>query len=241
VREVPAAHASIYPGDELDAMTGARNYFEWIIALWRPYLRGRVLELGAGIGNFSGYLLNERIDELVLIEPAKNLFHRLSDRFSRDPRVVLKSGTLEQALPELLGSPLHVVVSVNVLEHIPDDVAVLRGLRRALRPDGTALILVPALPVLYGSADRNFGHVRRYTKAGLASALRAAGLTPQSIHYLNFLGAFAWFAAGRILRRRTLTTRMVKLSDRTLIPLTRHLEQLVSPPFGQSLVAVARP
>lgn len=222
-------------------MAEARNYFQWIAAQWRPYLRGRVLELGAGTGNLSRYLLSEAIDELVLVEPATNLVPRLRERFSHDPRVVLKSGSLEQALPDLLGSPLHVVVSVNVLEHIPDDVAVLRSLRQALRPDGTALVLVPALPVLYGPADRNFGHVRRYTKAALASALRAAGLTPQSIHYLNFLGAFAWFAAGHILRRRTLTATMVKLGDRTLIPLTRHLERLVSPPFGQSLVAVARP
>jgi hypothetical protein len=101
-------------------------------------------------------------------------------------------------------------------------------------------MLVPALPVLYGAADRTFGHVRRYTKAGLTEALRAAQLSVVSIHYLNFLGAFAWFTAGRVFRRPTITPGMVKLSDRTLIPLTRLLERFIVPPFGQSLIAVAQ-
>jgi SAM-dependent methyltransferase len=232
--------AANYSSDELEAMAHARNYCQWIVAKWRPYLRGRVLELGAGTGNFSSHLVKESIDELALIEPATNLLERLSGRFSHDPRVSVKRGTLHDCLPELRQSPFDVAVTVNVLEHIPDDVGVLVGLKEAVRVDGTVLILVPALPVLYGAADANFGHVRRYTRKGLAESLRAAGLSTVSIQYFNFLGAFAWFTSGRLLRRRTLTGAMVKVSDRTLIPLTRSLERLVVPPFGQSLIAVAR-
>lgn len=235
-----SSDAVIYSSDELDAMAHARNYCQWIVSQWRPYLRGRVVELGAGTGNFSSYLLNEAIDELLLVEPATNLFHRLSGRFSHDPRVAVRHGSLDDCLPELRRSPANVAVTVNVLEHISDDIGVLRGLKEAVQIDGTVLILVPALPVLYGPADENFGHVRRYTKRRLAESLRAAGLSTLSIQYFNFLGAFAWFTSGRLLRRRTLTATMVKFSDRTLIPVTRCLERLVVPPFGQSLIAVAQ-
>jgi len=230
---------TLYPGDELEAMASARNYYRWIVAQWRPYLRGRILELGAGTGNFSRHLLGESIDSLVLVEPARNLFPTLQERFKGDRRVEVRCASLEECLPDLRTSPAHAAVSVNVLEHIQDDVRTLRGLKDAVGPGGTVLVLVPALPVLYGAADRTFGHVRRYTKVGLTEALRAAQLSIVSIHYVNFLGAFAWFTAGRLLRRPTITPGMVKLSDRTVIPLTRLLERFVVPPFGQSLIAVA--
>jgi SAM-dependent methyltransferase len=232
--------SSEYRSDELDAMAHARNYFQWIISRWRPYLRGRVLEVGAGTGNFSKHLLAEAIDELVLIEPARNLFSRLSGRFANDPRVSVRLGQLQDHLPELRRTPANTAVTVNVLEHIRDDVEVLHGLREATQVGGTVLILVPALPVLYGPADENFGHVRRYTKRELAEKLRVAGLSVLDIRYFNFLGAFAWFTAGRVLRRRTVTTAMTQVSDRTTIPMTRGLERLVIPPFGQSVIAVAQ-
>ena len=232
--------SSDYRSDELDAMAHAQNYFQWIISRWRPYLRGRVVEVGAGTGNFSRHLLAEAIDELLLIEPAGNLFQRLSGRFAHDPRVAVKRGHLHDHLPELRGAPVNAAVTVNVLEHIKDDVAVLRGLRQATQAGGTVLILVPALPVLYGPADENFGHVRRYTKRELAEKLRVAGLSILDLRYFNFIGAFAWFSAVRVLRRRTVTATMTQVSDRTTIPMTRWLERLVIPPFGQSLIAVAQ-
>ena len=231
---------ALYVSDELEAMALAQNYCRWIVAEWRPYLRGRVLELGAGTGNFSRFLLGESIDSLLLIEPARNLFDRLKGRLSSDRRVALRCGTLDDCLPELRTKPVDVAVTVNVLEHIRDDVRIVHGLREAVSPGGAVLVLVPALPVLYGAADETFGHVRRYTKADLIELFRAAGLSIVAMRYFNFLGAFAWFTAGRLLRRRTVTPAMVKISDRTLIPLTRLLERLVVPPFGQSLIAVAR-
>lgn len=231
---------TLYTSDELEAMASARNYCRWIVGQWRPYLHGRILELGAGTGNFSTYLLRESIESLYLIEPARNLFDTLQRRLGHEQRVILRKGTLDECLPELRTDPVDVAVTVNVLEHIVDDIHVLRGLKGAVRPGGTVLVLVPALPLLYGAADETFGHVRRYTKSGLIDAFRAAELSTVSIRYFNFLGAFAWFTAGRILRRRSLTPAMVKFSDRTVIPLTRLLERLVVPPFGQSLVAVAR-
>jgi SAM-dependent methyltransferase len=232
--------AQLYSSDELDAMALAENYCRWIVDQWRPYLRGRVLELGAGTGNFSRFLLQESIESLLLVEPAHNLFETLQARLGGDRRAAFRCGTLEDFRQELRDAPVDVAVSVNVLEHIPDDLRVLRGLKEVVVPGGTVLLLVPALPLLYGAADETFGHVRRYTRAGLSERLQAAGLSIATMHYFNFLGAFAWFTAGRLLRRRTVTPAMVKVSDATLIPLTRLLERLVVPPFGQSLIAVAR-
>jgi hypothetical protein len=50
----PAGSARSYPGRELEAMSFAINYHRWILGLLTPYLGGRVVEVGAGAGSFSG-------------------------------------------------------------------------------------------------------------------------------------------------------------------------------------------
>ena len=61
----------------------------------------------------------------------------------------------------------------NVLEHIPDDAAAVRRFRQVLPPGGKLVVLVPALPQLFGSIDEAVGHYRRYTPARCARCSRA--------------------------------------------------------------------
>lgn len=226
-----------YSSDELDAMAGASNYYRWIVQRFRPYLSGTVIELGAGIGTFSSYLTAAPIDRLILVEPAGELCGRLRKRFRDDPRVAISHGTLENLKPELRSDAL---VSVNVLEHIADDSATLRVAHQLLKPCGFLLLFVPAVPFLYGSMDRTFGHFRRYTRTRLNDLLIDIGFCVDRLHYVNLLGVLAWLVAGKVLRQRSLTPRMVAFSDRTLVRLTIQLERRFQPPVGQSLLAVAR-
>ncbi len=228
-----------YAGAELEAMARAHNYYRWILGEWRPHLGRSVLEFGAGMGTFSAHLACEAIERLILVEPAPELFEKLRCRFGDDRRVELWNCVL-QDVEDGLASSVDTVVSVNVLEHINDEAATLRAVRAVLRPGGSALIFAPALPALYGSLDRAFGHVRRYTKATLSHVLTEAGLSPVRLRYANVLGALPWLVAGRLLRRKTLNASAVALVDRTIIPVTAALERIVSPPFGQSVIAVAR-
>src|SRR5882762_5550435 len=99
-------------------MAHARYYYQWIIRQWRPYISGTVLELGAGIGTFSQYLLAEPLHRLILLEPAHELYERLNIRFQHEARVELRNSVLEDARD--LPPSLDTVVSVNVLEHIRD-------------------------------------------------------------------------------------------------------------------------
>jgi SAM-dependent methyltransferase len=69
-----------------------------------------------------------------------------------------------------------VVVLLNVLEHIEDDAAAVRQLRRILRPGGAVVIEVPAGPHLYDVYDKVLMHFRRYRLSGLCRLLEASGL-----------------------------------------------------------------
>jgi SAM-dependent methyltransferase len=227
-----------YGGTELSALAEAHNYYRWVISQFAPFLGKRVIEVGAGIGTFAHALLaHTPPSELLLFEPGDNLFPLLQRRFAADSRVKVVHGYFQRLATPLTADS---IVLVNVLEHIAEDHTLLDDAREVLTSRGTLLLLVPALPHIYGSLDQAFGHYRRYTKSSLANKLRAAGFGVLRLSYLNSLGVAGWFLNGRVLRRTTLKTRQVRLYDRCIIPWLSRLEAWWAPPFGQSLIAIAR-
>ena len=226
-----------YSSSELESMREARNYYAWILGQFAPYLGQRVVEVGAGTGNFAEFLLaRPSIRALVLVEPADNLLPLLARRLSDDPRVrVVRS--LTEVGPSFGADS---VASVNVLEHVDDDEALLRQMHRVLAPGGRALLLVPAGPWLYGTLDAAFGHRRRYTKRSLTVRLERAGFAVIGLRHMNVPGVIGWAVAGKVLRRSALSRRAVLLYDRWVVPWAARLERRVQFPLGQSLVAIAR-
>ena len=82
--------------------------------------------------------------------------------------------------------------------------------------------------------------MRRYTPATLTAAFERAGLRPVDVRPVNLLGGIAWWAAVRRGRAGSASERLVRAYDRFVVPVTRALERHWSPPFGQSVLCVAR-
>ena len=227
-----------YSGTELEAVAEAKNYYNWIVDSFAERVGSRAVEAGAGIGTVSNLILQRAAPrELVLIEPDSANAGALRRRFQSDPRVDVRHGYLEEFAPSLKANS---VIAVNVLEHVERDAEFLHAAHSALVPGGYLLILVPALPAIFGSLDRAFDHYRRYTRSGLTSQIQTAGFEIEKLHYLNMLGVAAWFASGRIMRRTTLGRDQVRFYDRFVVPALRQIETWVKPPIGQSLLAIAR-
>lgn len=92
--------------------------------------------------------------------------------------------------------------ALDVVEHLDDDVAGLKEMRRVLRPGGYALLFVPAFMFLWGVQDDVSHHRRRYTIAQLRRAVAAAGLKVERATYAN-LTFFAPIFLGRLMMRAT--------------------------------------
>ena len=238
VAEAAAGTAFTYSGEELDALAEARNYYGWITERFAPYLGDRIVEVGAGIGTYTEHLLRARpAARVTAVEPADNNYPHLARRFAREPRVEAVHGYLDDAFP---AGAARSVVAVNVMEHVEDDAAFLAAARRALAPGGHVCLFVPALPALFGTLDEAFEHYRRYTRPALRTLFVRAGLKVERLTYMNLPGTAAWWLSGKVLRRRTVSARDARLYDRWVVPWVRALERRWSPPFGQSLLAVAR-
>ena len=226
-----------YSGTELDSLAEAKNYYAWVLKQFAPYLRGTVVEIGAGIGTFSEFILsNENVKKLIAIEPAENTFPALSQRYRDNPRVELLKGYLGEHYQTLSANA---IVAVNVIEHVKDDTAFLREAYEVVEPGGALLLFTPALPAIYGSLDKAFEHHRRYTRTTLRSVIERVGWKPHRIHYMNLPGIAAWFFAGRILNKKSVEPRDAKAYDRLVIPWLSKLEAVVPPPIGSNLIAIA--
>jgi SAM-dependent methyltransferase len=216
-------------------IANSRNYNEWLFSRARRYLGSRVLDAGAGIGTFTQFALDTGA-HVVAIEPDHAFAERLTQRFGDDERVKVIEAEAEK-LPDELGA-FDSVLCMNVLEHVVDDGAALRGFRSVLTPGGRLLTLVPAHPSLYGGYDRAAGHVRRYGKADFRGALIDAGFDVETLRHVNPVGAPGWLVRVRLRRGEDWPSTSFRTFDR-LVPALRHLDRLRLP-FGLSLWAVAR-
>lgn len=222
---------------EFAALQEANNYRAALVRDFAPYLRGRVIEIGAGIGQITeGLTRLSGVTELLCVEPDPGFcgeFRR------RHPGQQLVEGTIG-AVGD--GAPWDAILSINVLEHIQEDQLELESYHRLLRERrGHLCLFVPARPEIYAPLDRDFGHHRRYTRGLLADRLRAAGFAPVRLRYFNVVGYFAWWFSFCFLKKRGFDRGAVRLFDRWIFPPVHWTEtRLCPPPIGQSLMVVAR-
>jgi hypothetical protein len=220
----------------LEALEGAKNYNAWLADLTRPYLGDDPLEIGSGLGGNASLWLDAGLQRLTVSELDTDVLRRLHDRFDNDARVTVQRIDLSEASE---GSH-SAVVGLNVLEHIADDVGALRGAAKLLGDDGRVVMFVPAFAFAMGKFDRAIGHYRRYTRKSLTDAFVRAGLRPESVRYVNSVGLPAWFVAVRLLGQEPREGLMLRAWDGGVIPVVRQIERRVSPPFGQSVLGVAK-
>jgi SAM-dependent methyltransferase len=221
---------------EFPTLELAANYRDALLSEFRPRLRGRVLEAGAGIGQFTALLLRQAgIERFVACEPDPRFVERLRGQF---PRLELIAGTIDAVPPAW---PFDTILSINVLEHIAEDERELSAYRARLAAQRGALCLfVPARPEIFGTIDRDFGHCRRYRRGELRAKLKAAGFQVERLSYFNLAGYFAWYWNFRLRRQHGFDLTAVRIFDRFVFPLQHALEsRLLRPPIGQSLIAVA--
>jgi SAM-dependent methyltransferase len=220
-------------------MTRATNYFAWQSRLVVRELGQRVVEVGCGIGNFTGLLLDREL--VIAVDREEACVESLRERFPAHPNLLaLTCEVPSRGFRDLGRYRPDSVVCVNVLEHIGDHAAALRSMAEILAPGGAIVLLVPAFDALYGSIDRNLGHYRRYRRSSLTALARGAGLDVRKLHYVNAAGFFGWWVNARLLKRETQSDGQIAVFDRWIVPVLSTIESAVPPPFGQSLLAVLR-
>jgi SAM-dependent methyltransferase len=165
--------------------------------------------------------------------------------------VIHASSLAEITAANVFGGDFDVVTMFDVLEHLPDDVAALRRVRRLLKPGGLLVLTVPAFDWLWSGEDVVSEHLRRYTRRSLSCALREAGYETRRMSYFNSL--LFPLQAGFVLCSRAFSSRAGSMPETMVKPLPRpvnsalaaivSVESMVLPkfgfPIGASLICTA--
>ena len=231
----------VYVGKDLEAMSFAVNYHQWILEEFRPFLGKNLVEVGAGSGSFSEMLLNEKPETLAMVEPSE-MFVRLGQNVSQietATRTTFYQAIFAEARGQIVNQKRpDSIVYVNVLEHIEDDKAELEMIYDTLENKGRCFIFVPALMSLYGEFDRRIGHFRRYDKSEIEEKCRAAGFEILKSKYFDFAGMIPWYVKYKLLQSASLESGAVELYDKFVVPAMRLAENLIIPPIGKNLLVI---
>lgn len=221
----------------LEVLEGADNYNAWIASSISPYIKSPALEIGAGTGNISNFF--KTIGKLVISDNDPALVNLLEKKY-KNKGVLIRELDIEKKGSINLSQVFKTIYSVNVLEHIKNDILALRNMRSMLDKGGNIVLLVPAKKFAYTKLDKNLGHFRRYEKSELKQKLEKAGFFVEKIEYFNFVGIFSWMLRNLLSRNHNeLNTSHVKTFD-IIVPLFRLLEPKKRLPIGISLIAVGR-
>jgi SAM-dependent methyltransferase len=224
-----------YGGTELDIFSRAVNWKRYWTDRIRPYIRGAVLEVGAGNGVNTGFLKTEDSSRWVCLEPDAVLAGQLETR-CRTLGCEVVVGTLED-VPEPLR--FDTILYIDVLEHIADDRAELRRATAYLRGGGHLVVLAPAHQWLFTPFDAAIGHHRRYTRRTLAH-VAPPELEPVRIDYLDAVGVLLSLGNRVALRQRNPAQGQVLVWDRVAVPMSRILDAMLRYRAGKSVLAVWR-
>ena len=223
--------------DVLVALAECQNHRKWFAGFAKPYRGEHPFEIGSGLGDYALEWIPS-VEKYTATEADPALFAELQKHMARYPNVTVR----QLLLPSEERGDHSCLVSYNVLEHIDDHVGALQSMARLVRPEGYIVLVCPAFPFAMSPVDIATGHVRRYTKRSMRKALRDAGLEVVQVRYANSIGLICYYGFTSVLKKQPSTGGTMSFYDRLVVPVVRFLERLVGdrPPFGQSVVAVAR-
>ena len=223
-----------YPGDELSLFAEATNWKQYWSTRVAPYVRGAVLEAGAGIGTNTPYLRKADIESWVALEPDPELAAQVSANGNPKPEVVV--GTIENLAPE---RRFDTILYIDVLEHIEEDRDEVAKASSRLLPGGCLIVLCPAHMWLYSEFDRAIGHFRRYTVDSMR-LVSPSGCMTEKLEYLDSAGLLASVANRLVLRQHMPKRQQILAWDRVLVPCSRSLDHMFGRRLGKSILAVWR-
>lgn len=167
---------------------------EWYVkrelrALFREREIRSMLDAGSGFGQYSYYCARRFPGLSITAVDVKEDQIRDCTEFFHSRGLSRVTFRVEDLLIPTHRNAFDLILSVDVMEHIPDDMAVFRNFARALRPGGALLINTPSDQG--GSDTAREGHegfIEEHARSGygaeeIAGKLRDAGLTPEHVRF----------------------------------------------------------
>jgi len=202
-----------------------------------PFIKGDVLEVGAGIGSTTNYLYDGSQRSWLCLEPDPGLFKELEAKIENKElpdRCACVKGIVSDLDPH---QKFDTILYIDVIEHIEDDKAELRQAAEKLNEGGHLIVLVPAHQSLFSKFDTAIGHFRRYDKKMLAP-IAPPSLQLKKIKYLDSMGLLASLANKYFLKQDYPTLDQIHFWNNLIIPISRVTDILTNYNLGKTLIGI---
>jgi SAM-dependent methyltransferase len=228
-----------YSGSELELFRGAERWKRYVAAELGPFISGRVLEVGAGIGGSTPLLTAHSHDAWCCLDPDPGHVAHLRARAAAG-ELGSKAEVVQGVVADLPPArQFDTILYLDVLEHIEDDAAELACAASRLARGGHLVVLSPAHPWLFSPLDAHVGHHRRYRVDELR-AHTPRGLEVVRARELDSVGVLASAANRLALRRALPTPGQIAVWDRLFVPLSRRLDPWLGYRLGKSVLVAWR-
>ena len=227
-----------YPGEELELFEEAKNWKAYMSGMLQPYIRGKVLEVGAGMGETTCYLFTSAVSQWTCLEPDPNLF-ALLEKKKRENKLPSNCQPKQGTIINLAETEIYdTIIYIDVLEHIKNDKEELDLATAHLSTGGRLLVVSPAYRLLYGPFDKAIGHYRRYGKKSLRAAARNPFLKEEKIFHLESAGISLLMLNTFFLRRKYPGKMHIRIWDSLFIPISKLLDKILFFRIGKSIIGI---
>lgn len=160
----------------------------------------RILDAGTGFGQFAWWIVRRWPSVSIhAVDIKQDYLDRAESFLNQEGLADRVTFAIDDLTALQADGPFDLILSVDVMEHILEDVTVFRHFHRVLRPGGTVIINTPSDQGgsdSHGDGDESFigEHVRDgYGREEIRSKLAEAGLEADVIDYsYGVFGSLAW-------------------------------------------------
>lgn len=224
--------------ETLHVIEKANKFNRWMYETIKPFCKGKILEIGCGIGNISEFFIQDSQD-IILSDLRENYLEIVSKKFTNPTiKINLIDPEFDTKYEKIIGT-FDTVFALNVIEHIEDDKQAIANCKKLLKKGGNLIILVPAYQFLFNNFDKELEHFRRYTRKKIETVIAENNLEIVNSFYFNFIGIIGWYVSGSILKKKTIPENQMGLFN-LLVPVFRWADKIILNKIGLSVICVSK-
>lgn len=131
------------------------------------------------------------------------------------------------------------VVSINVLEHVDNDILELEEIHKVLKNKGKLILYLPNSEKLWTDMDDLVGHVRRYSKIDLIKKLENTGYEITHIEYVDFIGSLVIKITKLFRVNISFNKKLIIFYDKFVFKFFKYLDFIFKNRYGKNILIVA--
>ena len=128
-----------YPEIATERFDKANFHISYSLYVIKKFIKGDILEVGAGCGSFTRNYYNNTIKSVTLTEPDRENFFNLKSKFHEKKNVDILDLEVEK-----IEKKFDSIMYLHVLEHIKNDLKEIKDATNKLNNGGHLIIIAPA-------------------------------------------------------------------------------------------------